>query len=338
MGLGAAWVVTAACATVSAGSGPSRFEFAETHMGSECRLVLYTAREADARRASAAAFARIAELDRELSDYDPDSELMRLCARAGGDAVPVSDDLFRILVLAQAWSRETDGRFDVSIQPVVRLWRRARREGKLPDPAAIARAKALVDYRNIRLDASAKTVRLLKAGMKLDLGGIAKGYAAQAAADVLHAEGVPVCLAAIAGDIVAGDPPPDAKGWRVGIGPLDNPDAPPKVFVLLANRAVSTSGDAERHVEVGGRRYSHIVDPRTGVGLVERASVTVVACDGATADALATSVYLLGPEAGTALVERTPGAAAYIVRRDEGGRETILTTRRWDAIPVAGPK
>ncbi len=117
---------------------------------------------------------------------------------------------------------------------------------------------------------------------------------------------------------MVGEPPPGADGWTIGIAPIDAPDAPPSRYLRLQNAAVSTSGDSSRFVEIDGRRYSHIIDPKTGLGVVERASVTVVAPDGATADALDTSVYLLGPDRGLALVEAIEGAAALIVRSNDG--------------------
>jgi thiamine biosynthesis lipoprotein len=150
--------------------------------------------------------------------------------------------------------------------------------------------------------------------MKLDLGGIAKGYASSAAIRVLEREGIDRALVAGAGDIAVSGPPPGAEGWKIGVAPVESPDSPPKRYFFLRHAAVSTSGDAERYVEIDGRRYSHIVDPKTGLGVVDRCSVTVIAPDGGTADGLDTAVYVLGPERGLPLVESTPGAAALIVR------------------------
>jgi thiamine biosynthesis lipoprotein len=179
----------------------------------------------------------------------------------------------------------------------------------------------------ITLDPAAKTVRLAKPGMKLDLGAIAKGYAADEAVKVLKRDGIRSALVAGAGDIVVSGPPPDAEGWKIGVAPLENPGAKPERFLLLHDAAVSTSGDSERFVEIDGRRYSHIVDPKTGLGVVDRCSVTVVARDGATADALDTTVYVLGPERGLPLVEATDGAAALIVRVVDGTRKTFESKR-----------
>src|SRR5262249_10228552 len=152
----------------------------------------------------------------------------------------------------------------------------------------------------------------------LDVGGIAKGYACGAAIAVLARGGVTSALVAGSGDIVVSGAPPDAPGWTIGIGPVEAPAAAPRQFLRVKDAAVSTSGDAERFVEIGGKRYAHIVDPQTGLGVVDRCSVTVVARDGATADSLDTAVYVLGPERGMALVEATEGAAALIVRIKEG--------------------
>ncbi|MFO0952632.1 MAG: FAD:protein FMN transferase [Isosphaeraceae bacterium] len=303
-------------------------------MGSLFKIVLYSQEEASARRASRAAFDRISALDKAFSDYDPESELMRLCDRAGGPPVAVSDDLYTILQQSKAMFESSSGAFDVTAGPEVRLWRRARRDRKMPDEDHLTRARSLVSSRRMVLEPKGKTVRLEQKGMKLDLGGIAKGYASQAAVDVLRRQGLTQCLIAGAGDIVAGDPPPGRDGWTVGIAPLDAPNAPPRRFLSLKNAAVSTSGDAERFVVIDGRRYSHIVDPRTGLGVVDRCSVTVVARDGATADALATAVFVQGPAKGLSLVEATPGASA-LVMRDE---EVVCVCSRQGPSPKGRPR
>jgi thiamine biosynthesis lipoprotein len=308
--------------------GLSRFEFEETHMASAFKIVLYSTDEATARRASRAAYQRIADLNAILSDYDPESELSRLARSAGGPGVPVSADLFEVLDASKRIFDRSEGAFDVTIAPVGRLWRRARRDHKLPDPGKLAEARVLVGSDKMVLDQTARTVRLEKPGMKLDAGGIAKGYAAQAALEVLRASGVSRALVAGAGDIVVGDPPPDASGWTIAIAPLSPGEAcPVPGGLLLANAAVSTAGDAEQYVVLGGRRYSHIINPKTGLGVEDRASVTVVARDGATADALETTVYIMGPERGLKLVDETPGAAAIFVRSTPEGIKTFESSR-----------
>jgi thiamine biosynthesis lipoprotein len=304
-----------------------RFEFEETHMACSFRIVLYSTDETTARRASRAAYDRIAVLNAILSDYEPESELSRLSQKAGGPPVRVSADLFDVLAQSKRMHERSGGAFDVTIAPVGRLWRRARRDRKLPDPTRIEEARLLVGSDKMVLDQGARTVQLKKPGMKLDVGGIAKGYASQAAIDVLKALGIDRALVAGAGDIVVGDPPPHERGWKIAIAPVERDQPGPYRVLLLARKAVSTSGDAERFVVIDDHRYSHIINPVTGLGVEDRASVTVVADDGATADALETTVYLLGPERGLKLIEETPGAAAIYVRSTAEGIKTFESAR-----------
>jgi thiamine biosynthesis lipoprotein len=178
------------------------------------------------------------------------------------------------------------------------------------------------------LNSKDHTAELLVPNMRLDLGGIAKGYAIDAALNVLRERGIAIALVSGGGDMMAGDSPPGKKGWRVEVAPLDVTNAPPARFVLLSNRALATSGDVFQHVEIDGKRYSHIVDPRTGLGLTDRSLVTVIADDCTTADSLATAVSVLGPAKGLALVESTPRAAVHIVRKP-GEQIEVRESRRF---------
>jgi thiamine biosynthesis lipoprotein len=325
--LASLWGLLLAGAAAAAEPALSRFSYTEPHMGTRFRIVLYAPDEAAANRAKAAAFERIAALDGIMSDYRPASELMQLCARAGGEPVKVSDELFFVLSEAQEVSRLSDGAFDVTVGPVVRLWRKARQARQLPDPDELAKARALVGYQNVRLDKKAQTVQLLKSGMQLDLGGIAKGYTADQALAVLRRHGVTRALVAAGGDIAVSDAPPDAAGWKVGIAPLEDPEKPPTRFLTLANSAVSTSGDAEQYVEIGGKRYSHIVDPRTGIGLVGRMSVTVVAPKGIQSDSLTKVVAVLGAQRGLAILDGIEGVSALAVLKSDKGEEVFRSKR-----------
>ena len=298
----------------------SRHSFTEPHMGTRFQIIVYAPSEEAAHKASKDAFARIAALNATMSDYDKTSELMRLCARAGGPPVPVSAELFFVLSQAQEVSRQSDGAFDVTVGPLVQLWRSARKERKLPEAKKLAEARALVGWRNIRLDADKRTVQLLKPGMKLDLGGIAKGYAADEALAVLHKHGLDRALVAAGGDIAVSGPPPDAPGWKIAIATLPGEKDPGRL--LLHHAAVSTSGDAEQFVEIDGKRYSHIVDPRTGIGLIGRMSATVVARHGIEADSLTKVIAVLGPEKGMPLIAAHDGASARIVCINSEGEMT----------------
>jgi thiamine biosynthesis lipoprotein len=299
----------------------ARFTFTEAHMGTRFRIVLYAANEAAAHDAARAAFDRVAGLDDCMSDYRSQSELMRLCAKAGGEPVSVSPDLFTVLTKAQEVAEKSDSAFDVTVGPVVRLWRLSRRTQRLPDPEKLAKARALVGYRNVRLDAGKKSVQLLKPGMLLDLGGIAKGYAADEALTVLKKHGIDCALVAAGGDIAVSGPPPGKEGWDVAIVPLESGDSSP--HLLLRDAAVSTSGDAEQFVEIGGVRYSHIVDPRTGLGLTGRSEVTVVARHGIDSDSLTKVAAVLGAEKGLPIIEAAGATARVVCVTDKGKKVTV---------------
>jgi len=295
----------------------SRFEYTRPQMGVPFRIVLYAAEKNSADSAAEAAFTRIQHLNDTLSDYDTDSELSRLSQTAGqGKAVRVSDDLWRMLERSQQLARETDGAFDITCGPVVSLWRKARREKKLPDPLKLEEAKRAVGYDKLRLDPKARTAELLVPYMRLDLGAIAKSYAVDEALNVLHAHGINSALIAGAGDMAVGDAPPGTDGWRIEIAPLDTTNAPPAKFVLLRHNALATSGDVFQHVEIDGTRYSHIVDPRTGVGLTDHSLVVAIAKDCTTANTVATSVSVMGPGRGMKFAE-SKGACVRIVRKPE---------------------
>ena len=321
------WLVTAViCGRVDAEPWV-RHEFDQPHMGASCQLIFYAQDEAAARLAADAAFARIKQIDRRLSDYRPDSELSALIRTAGSDrAVAVGDDLWKVLERGQQMARLTDGAFDVTVGPYVKLWRRARREGALPTRSQLDQASTAVGHRRLQLDRCQQTATLSEEGMRLDLGGIAKGYAADEALDALKKAGFSRALVNTGGDIVLGDPPPGKRGWRIGVAPLDA-DAAPSRYYLLSRMAVATSGDAYQFVVIDGRRYSHLIDPRTGLGLTTRSSVTVFAQDGMTADAMASAVSVLGSKSGLAIIESMPGAATIVVKSHDG-QTKLFESRR----------
>ncbi len=290
----------------------TRFEFTQPHMGTTVKVVLYAASQREAREVADAAMKRIAALDATLSDYRDDSELSRLTREAVGRAVPVSDDLFRVIDASQQLAARTGGAFDITVGPLSRLWRRARRQIERPSEADLAAARAVTGYRLLTLDRAARTVTLAKPGMRLDAGGIAKGFAADEALGVLRQRRVTRALVAVGGDIAVGEAPPGAAGWQVVLAGLTPDRAAPGSPLTLASAGVSTSGDAEQWVEIDGHRYSHIVDPSTGLGLTGRRSVSVVAGTAMTSDMLATAVNVLSPDEGIAVVDATPGAAAIV--------------------------
>ena len=217
--------------------------------------------------------------------------------------------------------------FDVSISPVVRLWRKARKTGKLPDPQELKKALALVDFRKIKLDPNGRRVQLLLIGMLLDLGGIAKGYTADAALAVLRKHGIRSALVAAGGDVAVSDPPPGAKGWKITVAGLKGANDPLARQILLSNMAVSTAGDLYQNVEIDGKRYSHIIDPKTGIGLVGRRSVTIIAPEGSLADGLDTAICVMGAERGLKLIEALDNVAGIMFFETANGVEVRVSKR-----------
>lgn len=306
----------------------SRFEFTEPHMGTIFRIVLYAGDESTAQAASTAAFARIADLDRALTDYEPTSELSRVTREAVGRPVKVSDGLLAVLLPAQELAERSEGAFDITVGPLTRLWRRARREVELPPADGVEAARLVIGYRLLHVDANARTVQVDRPGMQLDAGGIAKGFAADAALAVLKRVGIGSALVAAGGDLAVGDPPPGGSGWKIALAGLDSDRPPPSSPIVISHAGVSTSGDAEQWVQIGGVRYSHILDPRTGRAVEGHTSVTVVASDATSSDMLATAVSVLGPDAGRQLIDGWKDASALVGVRDAAG-DRWVQSKNW---------
>jgi FAD:protein FMN transferase len=340
-GFSPALAALAACASLALASpsaGPlTRFDFSEPHMGTTFAIVLYASDAAQASRAARAAFARIAELDRRLTDYRDDSEAMRAAREAVGRPVPVSDDLYRVLSRAHAMSLRTGGGFDVTVGALTHLWRRARRQSELPDPGEQEAARAASGYALVRLDPGARTVTITRAGVRFDFGGIAKGDAADRALGTMREAGVPRALVSAGGDVAAGAPPPGTAGWRVRIAPFGG-RPPPTPAVTVSNAGVSTSGDAEQWIERDGVRYSHILDPRTGRPLTGRRQATVVAPDATTSDMLATALCVLSPADGVRLVDGMDRTATMRGTTDGHGPVEWVVSRHWPQRPHASDR
>jgi len=322
--------LAAACATAPASNAHlERYAFSEMLMGMQFRVVVYAPDEQSANRAVSAAYKRILQLNNACSDYDADSELNRLCATAGtGQDVKLTDDLFNVLLASQELARHSDGAFDPTVGPLTRLWRRSRRSRQLPAAEVLEKARQAVGWKHLQLDPQRKTAQLGLSRMQLDLGGIAAGYAVDEALKTLKSEGIESALIDASGDIGVSNAPPGTTGWRVGVAPLDADKAPSR-YLILKNRAVTTSGDAFQFVEIDGVRYSHIVDPRTGLGLTTHSSVTLIAPTCIVADSQATALCVLGPDKGMEFLRKhSPGAEALFVlgAQDNHAEPTIRET------------
>jgi thiamine biosynthesis lipoprotein len=316
-----------------------KFAFEKAEMGVPFRITLYAADEQTAKRVAEEGFARVAELNRVFSDYEDDSELTRLSRTSGeGRAVKVSNDLWAVLSRAQVLAERTDGAFDVTCGPLTSLWRRARRKQELPAPDLVAEMTARVGWKKMRLNPKAHSVELLAAEMRLDVGSIAKGYACDEALKTVRMKGCPRAMVAGSGDISAGDPPPGRKGWRIEVVGLDLDDAassPAPVVVEIANAAIATSGDRNQRLDANGKRYSHILDPRTGQPLTDHALVSVIAKDGLTAG-ISTACSVIGPR--EALKLAVEWNAAIRIQRVPEGKVEITESPDWSQWVVEREK
>lgn len=298
--MGVSWTVTVHAATVEAGD-----------------------------RAVAAALDEVGRLEAILSDYRPDSELSRLSAAAPtANPLPVSDDLWGVLVRAVAIRDSSDGAFDPTVGPLTTLWRQSRRSGVLPLAAKLEAARSAVGPDTLTLVEDPRGVILNRPGMRLDLGGIGMGYAIDRALAILRSLGITSALVDASGDVRVAAAPPGEIGWRIAVDPIPGTRAAETGRILLADAAITTSGDARQSVTIGGRRYSHIVDPRTGLGIDGPAAVTVIAPDATAADALATAANVLGPVRGRTFLENQEGCAGrFVAVGGDGGVREVLTSR-----------
>ncbi len=322
-----ALIFLAACATSSDKSAWQRFEFNEPEMGVNFGLTFYARDKSAARRAAKEVYERIEALNAIFSDYNPNSELNRLTHQPVGRSVKVSEELFVILQLAQSLSLETNGAFDITAGPYTRLWRQARRQKKLAGPILLKQAAQSVGHEKLDLNSTTRTVTCLALGMRLDLGGIAKGWAADEALSVLRKHGITRSLCAASGDIAIGDSPPGKEGWEVGVRALDKHGNFYNRTLSLRNCAVSTSGDTFQFIEIGGQRYSHIVNPRTGLGLTNRIMVSVIADKAMETDSQATAISVLGAQNGMTYAKKK--GIAVIITPMHGKNQTVRTSPQW---------
>lgn len=317
------YVFTLVCLSLSAlksvGQQPSslrRFAYARNAMGSEFNLVFYASSDSIAKVASDSAFARIHYLNSLLSDYLDGSEVNRLSETAGtGQRFYASPILFDILVKSQQFSRQTNGAFDVTVGPIVQLWRRAVRRNYFPDKPQLKEARDAVGYRLVQLRKKDRSVVLKRKKMRIDFGAIGKGYAADDVLSVLKSFGIHRAFLDAGGDLAIGDAPPEKEGWSIEVS-SGGGDTTATHILKLKNCGVATSGSTYRHFDYKGVRYSHIVSPYTGVGLTTHTRTTVVAPNGTAADALATAFSVLGIEKGRKVAKRLKNTEVWLLEQN----------------------
>lgn len=296
-----------------------KFIFEQPKMGSPFTITIFTNDSVKAAAVVAKAFLLADTLNNILSDYIDSSEINCLSNTAGkNNYVPVSQPLFHIIQQAQEAAGLSKGAYDITIGPVVKLWRQARKSKTFPNKDSLQSALQKVGYRYIHLDTAKHAVYLEKKGMLLDVGGLGKGFVAHAALDLIKQNGFNSAMVNAGGKIVMADAPGNQKGWLIGINqPEEKNDILPQMLALQ-NMAVSTSGDIYQYVELNGKKYSHIVDPKTGIGVTHQRNVTVIAPDGTTADWLSTACSVLSVKQSMRLIKKFKGAAILITENKNG--------------------
>jgi thiamine biosynthesis lipoprotein len=307
----AAIVLLWGCAQAQPAPGPILLKRAQVQMGTVVTLTAVAPTERVAQEALTAGFKEIRRLEELLSTWIPASELSRVNRAAGKEPVAVSPETLSLLKQALEIARLTEGGFNVAIGPAVEVWSVTERV-RVPEEAELKKLFPLVDLSHIRLDEQTGTVYLATPGMRLDVGGIGKGFAADRTAAVMQAAGATGGVVALAGDVKTFGEPPDGKPFLFGIR-HPRKDGAVLALVALRDEAISTAGDYERFFEQDGIRYHHILDPSTLQPARGCQSVTVIAREGVLADGLDTGIFVLGPKRGMDLIERLPEVEGVIV-------------------------
>jgi thiamine biosynthesis lipoprotein len=302
----------------------------EPKMGSPFTIILYADDSVKAGNLAKQCFSLVDSFNLIFSDYIDSSELRKLSASAGLGTSPVkvSPALLDILILSKNAYNKSGGAFDITIGPVVKLWREARKSKQFPAPDMVQSARKLTGFENVRIDSISKLVRLTKRGMQLDLGGIAKGYIAQQIINYLSSQQINCALVDAGGDIVMSSAPPGSGGWTIGTNVPEKSDELLSQLLLMQNKAVATSGDVYKFIENGGKRYSHIIDPRSGYGVTFQRNVTVIANDGATADWVATACSILSVDAAKRLAMQCD--AEVLISEIKNGKIILNSTKGFD--------
>lgn len=271
-------IILAAVAFWSSPGDLLRVELSDEAMGSTFTVVLYGSDQKQLEAAADAAFDEVHRLDRLLSNYQPASEWSEVNRTAGIRPVKLSAELFQLLSDCMTYSRQSDGAFDITVGPLMKVWGFYKGEGSLPRAADVTDALTRVGHRHVRLDAAARTIHFDRPGVELDPGGIGKGYAVDRMVDVLKRSGVHIALVSASGSSIygMGAPPTEPAGWRITIRAPDDPHKT-AAEVVLKDMSLSTSGSYEKFFWVEGRTYAHIIDPRTGYPARGTASVSVMA-------------------------------------------------------------
>ena len=305
-----------------------RFQFTENKMGSPFNIIFYHTDSTGAVSIAKECFALVDSLNNIFSDYSSGSEVGKLALQTTQADIKVSDELFSMIYWSkQAWERSRKT-FDITIGALTQLWRKAKKENRFPSDAEVRAAKDLTGFKNIIINESSGTISFKKPGIRLDFGGIVPGYAAQRVIDLLKSKNINIALADASGDIVMSNAPPGKNGWVIGINLPESENELWDKKLELKNCAVSTSGDIYRYTIHDGKKYSHIIDPKTGYGVTSQRNVTVICKNGIAADWLATACSILPVKKALRLVKKVRAELFIAVLKNE--KKVIYKSKNFD--------
>ena len=294
---------------------PKIFKKSQVLMGTVVNISIVERDLARAEEACEIAFKEMSRIEKMLSVRDESSEVYKLNRHKGLEFINVNPEIIFLLEESAKVSTLSQGAFDVSVGPLVELWRKSLEQGEVPTDTEIHKILPLVDYRNIEIDSRRNLIRFKKKGIKIDFGGIAKGYAVDQAIKALKKKGVKNCLVEAGGDLFALGKGINKKDWLIG---LRNPRESGLIIEFsCTNKGVATSGDYERFKILNKKRYHHLIDPRAGLSVSEVISATIAAPSAMTADALSTAVLILGKEGGMRLIKKTKNVEGVIIVKEK---------------------
>ncbi|MBC7508167.1 MAG: FAD:protein FMN transferase [Ferruginibacter sp.] len=326
------------CCSFTITAQQKRFSFSQPKMGSPFNIIFYYDDSLKANLLAKQCFSLVDSFVYIFSDYIDSSELMKLNGSAGFNPKPVilSPALFDILLLSKYAYEQSKGTCDITVGALVKLWRKARKTKQFPTDDEVQATLKLIGFNKLNIDTINKTVTLLSSGMQLDLGGIAQGYIAQKVLNFLTNQHINKALINVSGDIVMSDAPPNTTGWSVGINVPETKDELLPKTLIMHNKAVTTSGDAYQFMEHNGKKYSHIVNPKTGYGIISQKNVTVIANNGTMADWLTKACSILPIKKAKKLAKKL--GAEVLITQIKNGRIRYHATKGfalyWKQVPL----
>ncbi len=330
-------MISGAIPLLRAADSPVRYEASHRAMGTTFTVVAYGRDSAFLQEVVSQVFQAVDDLDDQMSNYKPDSELSSINREAVQHAVIVEPKLFRLIQDSLEYSQQSGGDFDITVGPLMKSWGFFRGQGRLPSKSELAMVLKRIGYQHIKLDAAARTIRFDMPGVEIDLGAIAKGYAVDRAVEILRENGIRQALVSSGtSSLYALGSPPGEHGWEISVrDPLDTTRA--ACVLRLQDLSLSVSGNYEKFFTLGGKVYAHIMDPHTGMPVENMLSTVVVSPSATDSDALSTSFFVEGPDAALHYLDRHPNLTAVFFLPETSSRtfRRVTLKSRVNRLPAS---